>query len=216
MKYYGILQLLAGPVIFCDVQKLFSLDKEDGESRKSLEYAVDALGLEKQRDFHRALSDAWYTARIFAAIDPEIADTFTSIDCFQNPRGKKDEIHVIYPGYEKHISREFDTREEILEDREIAGSRCFLCGKNMRKKIRWFASGGKNYYCLARCPRHGWLKGKIRVKRTDQGKFFAVKTMKLVEEEEAQQVRDRKEELKKKRREKRRQERKKEKERAGR
>ena len=102
------------------MQKLFSLDKEDGESRKSLEYAVDALGLEKQRDFHRALSDAWYTARIFAAIDPEIADTFTSIDCFQNPRGKKDEIHVIYPGYEKHISREFDTREEILEDREIA------------------------------------------------------------------------------------------------
>mgnify|MGYP005783620823 CR=1 FL=1 len=215
MRYYGVLQLLKGPIVFCDVQKLFSLDKEDGESRKSLEHAVDAMGLKKQKDFHRALSDAWYTAQVFAGIDRELSDTFTSIDCFQNPREKKDEIHVIYPGYEKYISREFDSREEMMEDREITASRCFLCDKNVRKKIRWFASGGKNYYCLARCPRHGWLKGKLRTRKAEDGKYYAVKTMKLVEEEEAQTIRDRKEEIKKKRREKRRLEKKREKQQAG-
>ena len=53
MKYYGVLQLLKGPISFLDVQKLFSLDLEDGESRKSLEYAVDYLHLDKQQEFHR-------------------------------------------------------------------------------------------------------------------------------------------------------------------
>lgn len=202
MKYYGLLHLMNGPVCFCDVQKLFSLGMEDGDSRKSLEYAVDLLQVEKQKAFHRALSDAWYTAQVFARLDRELVETFTSIDCFQNPRSKKEEILVRYPGYEKLISREFPSKEELLEDKEIASSRCFLCQRNLRKKIRWFAGGGKNYYCLARCPAHGWMKGKIRIKKTDEGRFFAVKTMKMTDEAEAMAIRDRKEEIKKKRQEK--------------
>lgn len=207
MKYYGVLQLLKGPITYLDAQKLFSIGMEDGESRKSLEYAVDFLHLKKQKDFHRALADAWYTALVFAQIDDEVTDSFYSIDCYQNPQKKADEIHVVYPGYEKYISREFPSREEAMTDREITSSRCFLCEKNVRKKIRWFASGAKNYYCLAYCPVHGWMKGKIRMKRAESGNVFAVKTMKLTDEEEAQQIRDKKEEIKRKRRERRRQER---------
>ena len=94
-------------------------------------------------------------------------------------------------------------------DKEITSSRCFLCGKNVRKKIRWFANGQKNYYCLAYCPRHGWMKGKIRMKKAENGNTFAVKTMKITDEAEAQMIREKKEEIKRKRREKRRQEKKK-------
>lgn len=206
MKYYGVLQLLKGPISYLDAQKLFSLDFEDGDSRKSLEYAVDYLHLEKQKDFHRALTDAWYTALVFAQIDNEVSGSFYSIDCYQNPRKKEDEIHVVYPGYEKYISREFATKEDAMLDKEIASSRCFLCGKNVRKKVRWFASGQKNYYCLAYCPTHGWLKGKIRMKRTERGNIFAVKTMKLTDEIEAQLIRDKKDEIKRKRRVRREQE----------
>lgn len=206
MKYYGVLQLLKGPVPFFDAQKLFSLDYEDGESRKSLEYAVDFLQIEKQKNFHRALSDAWYTARIFAQIHDTVADVFYSIDSYQNPRRKEEEIHVIYPGYEKYISREFPSKEDAMMDKEVVSSRCFLCGKNVRKKVRWFANGQKNYYCLAYCPNHGWMKGKIRMKKTEKGNIFVVKTMKLTDELEAQSIRDKKEEIKRKRRERRRQE----------
>lgn len=208
MKYYGVLQLLKGPLAFLDVQKLFSLDYEDGESRKSLEYAVDFLQLEKKKDFHRALADAWYTAQVFRKIDKDIAEQFYSIDCYQNPKKKEEELHVIYPGYEKYISREFSSKEDAMLDKEITGSRCFLCGKNVRKKIRWFASGQKNYYCLAYCPRHGWLKGKIRMKKTEKGNVFAVKTMKLTDEAEALQIKEKKEEIKRKRKEKKKQEKK--------
>ena len=209
MKYYGVLQLLKGPIAFLDVQKLFSLDCEDGESRKALEYAVDFLQIEKTKDFHRALADAWYTAQVFARLQDDITDIFYSIDCYQNPQKKEEEIHVIYPGYEKYISREFPSKEDAMLDKEITSSRCFLCGKNVRKKIRWFANGQKNYYCLAYCPHHGWMKGKIRMKKAETGNVFAVKTMKLTDETEAMMIREKKEEIKRKRREKRRQEKKK-------
>ena len=85
-----------------------------------------------------------------------------------------------------------------MADKEITSSRCHLCRKNIRKKIRWFAAGQKNYYCLAYCPVHGWMKGKIRMKKTEQGRVFAVKTMKYTEE--AMEIRTKKEEIKRKRR----------------
>ena len=206
MKYHGVLHLLKGPIAYLDAQKLFSIGFEDGESRKSLEYAVDFLELEKEKDFHRALSDAWYTARVFAEIDDMIARTYYSIDCFQNPKNKEEEIRAHYPEYEKYISREFEMKEELLLDKELVSSRCCVCGRNARKKIRWFVSGQKNYYCLAKCISHGWLKGKIRVKKTDDGKVFAVKTIKLVDEDEAEMIREKKEEIKRKRRERKKQE----------
>ena len=177
MSYYGVLQLLKGPVMYLDVQKLFSIQFEDGESRKSLEYAVDYFQMDKETKFHRALADAQYTGLIMQKIDDEISDVYYSIDCYQNPKDKKDEVHVLYPRYEKYISREFDSKEEAMEDKEIVSSRCFMCKKNLRKKIRWFSSGQKNYYCLSYCPVHGWMKGRIRMKKAESGRVFAIKTL---------------------------------------
>ena len=134
MKYYGILQLLKGPIRYLDVQKLFSIDREDGDSRRSLEYAVDVLEIEKQQEFHRALADSWYTAKVLMRLRSEIVDTFYSIDCYQNPKRKEEEIKVFYPGYEKFISREFDSKEEAMADKEITSSRCHLCRKNIPKR----------------------------------------------------------------------------------
>ena len=46
---------------------------------------------------------------------------YDSIDVYQNPKTKKDEIHAVYNGYSKFISREFRTKEEAMEDRGGAG-----------------------------------------------------------------------------------------------
>ena len=205
MKYYGLLKMLPGPIRFYDVQKLFSLAYEDGKSRKSLEYASSFLQLEQQRDFHRALSDAWYTAEIFRGMFDKYVLQYYSIDCYQNPKTKEEQVYAVFDNYAKLISREFDSKEEAMKDREISAARCFLCEKNVRKKVKWFSLSPKNHCCLAYCGKHGYLKGKIRMKRTDEGKFYVVKTMKLIDEAEAEEIRSRREELKKRRREKRRQ-----------
>ena len=203
MKYYGLLSLLKGPLHYNDVQKLFAVSYEDMRSRRSLEYGIDFLKLEKDLDFHRALSDAWYTAEIFQKIDMDVVLAYDSIDVYQNPKTKKEEIHAVYNGYSKFISREFNTKEEAMADREVLATHCCLCGKSARKKLRWFSVNSKNYYCIAICPVHGYIKGKARMKRTDEGKVYVVKTIKVSSEMEAEDIRGKKDELREKRRKKR-------------
>ncbi len=202
MKYYGKLGLIEGPIPYYDVQKLFSLDFEDGKSRKSLEYGIDFLHIKKERNFHHALDDAFYTAEILKRLDQDLVERRFSIDCYQNPKERKDQIRVVFDDYEKFISREFDSKEEAMKDKDVTQSRCFLCGKNVRKKIRWFSGNSKNYYCLAYCPVHGYLKGKARMKKTDEGGIYVVKTIKLIDETGAERIREKRKGLKVKRKQK--------------
>ncbi len=203
MKYYGLLALLPGPVKYYDVQKLFSRSFEDGVSRKSLEYGVNHLHVEKLADFHRALADARYTAEILKRVDGHVRDTYYSIDCYQSPRKRSEEIHAVYDDYTKYISREFPSKEEAMGDREVVSSRCIYCNRRARKKIRWFSINSRNYYCLARCPEHGLLKGKIRMRRNDNDNFYVVKTIKAVGEDGAKQIREKQRMMRLRRRRKR-------------
>ena len=94
MKFYNLLSLIRGPIHFYDVQKLFAIQYETMKSRRALEYAADFLHLPKDEHFHQALSDAKYTADIFARIDMDVVLAYDSIDVYQNPKSKKEEIHL--------------------------------------------------------------------------------------------------------------------------
>ena len=82
---------------------------------------------------------------------------------------------------------------EPLADREVASSKCYLCRRNLRKKIRWFSPGGKHYVCLAYCEKHGYLKGKIRIRKSPAGKVYVVKTTKLISDQDAEALKARRE-----------------------
>lgn len=203
MKFYEMAPLSKGPIAFLDVQKLFSIAFEDRKSRRSLEHAVDYLQMEKDIPFHRAFGDAHYTARILAKILAEKPDTLKNLsyDVFHPPVDRKSEIKVRFDNYEKFISREFESRAEAFADREVAASKCYLCHRNLRKKIRWFTPNGKNYYCLAYCEIHGYMKGKIRVRKSSEEKVYIVKTTKMTTPEEAVLLKIRSEHVKKQQRE---------------
>lgn len=204
MKYFGMEPLGNGPIPFLDGQKLFSLAFEDGKVKRSLEFAIDYLKLKKDIPFHRALSDAAYTARVLEALPDREVFRNVSYDLFHPPVSRKEEVKVQFPTYMKYISREFATKEEAFADREVASSKCYLCCRNLRKKIKWFSSNGKQYYCLAYCEEHGFLKGKIRVRKSEEGKIYIVKTTKFITPQQAleiEQRRDHARELKKKHRE---------------
>lgn len=203
MRYYGMEPLTDKPLPFYDVQKLFSIAYEDRKTRRSLEYAIDYLGLQKDVPFHRAYSDAYYTAVIFASIREEQVLKNLSYDVFCPPRSKKDEVFTVFDNYAKYISREFDDKSQIAQDREIMSSKCYLCHKNLKKKIRWFTPNGKHYYCVANCDKHGPMKFKIRIRKSMGQKYYAVKTMKYVAPEEADLVFQRREHTKELRKHKR-------------
>lgn len=182
MEYYHMPPLGEGPIAFYDVQKLFSLAYEDGKSRKSLEYAVDFLGIEKDIPFHRAFSDAYYTAKVFARLRDEKVLQYVSYDTYRAPRTKEQEVQVVFDTYAKYISREFDNKIQLMADKEVISTRCYLCNKAARKKIRWFSANGKNYFCAAYCEQHGYLRAKLRIRKDCNRKLYAVKTTKHIDE----------------------------------
>ncbi len=202
MRFYGMDPLAGGPIAYLDVQKLFSIAFEDGKSRKALEHAVDFLQMDKDIPFHRAFSDAHYTAKVLVCIlegKPRTLENL-SYDVFHPPADRKSEIKVRFDNYEKYISREFSGKAEAFADREVVASKCYLCCCNLRKKIRWFSPNGRNYYCLAHCPKHGYLKGKIRVRKSMEEKVYIVKTTRLISPEEAAGLKKRSENIRKQQR----------------
>ena len=192
MKYYQMPPLADRPIAFYDVQKLFSIAHEDGKARRSLEHAIDFLNLEKDIPFHRAFSDAYYTAKVFAKLADEKVLRNVSYDVYHAPLSKEDEIHIIFDTYAKHIFREFDSKTRLIADREISGIKCYLCGKNLRKKqIPWFSPNRKNYSCVGYCEKHGYIKAKLRVRKDCNEKLYAVKTIKCITKEDFEALKER-------------------------
>lgn len=194
LEFHNMTPLSDKPIPYLDAQKLFSIAYEDRKTRRALEHAVDFLKLEKDIPFHRAFSDAYYTAKVFAHIvqeKPELLQN-VSFDVYHAPKCREDEVKVQFDTYAKFVSRAFPDKTALFADREVSSSKCYLCHRNLRKKIKWFTPNGRHYYCLAYCEKHGYLKGKIRVRKTDEGMLYVVKTTKLISDEMAEDLRKRK------------------------
>ncbi len=188
MKYHGLEPFDTRPFPYLDVQKLFSIAFEDRKVRRSLEYAVEYLKIPVDIPFHRAFSDAYYTAKVMALIeDPDVFSNY-SFDTYHIPTSRKDEVSVLFHDYAKYISRGFDDKTDAMQDREVISTRCYVCKKNARRRINWFSPNGKHFYSVSQCEKHGYMKGKIRLKKSETGKIYVVKTQKLISEEEMEQI----------------------------
>lgn len=193
LSYYDIPSPFPFPLLYFDIQKIFSIVYEDRKSRRSLEYAVDFLHLEKNIPFHSALSDALYTALIMEHLTEQQIQENSSVDYFRTPDTRKQEIYLQYNTYVKYISRPFESKNHAMKDRVVTSTACYLCHKNIQKKIRWFSVGSSNYCCLAYCARHGYMKGKIRLRQRSDGLYYAIKTTKLISDEDAYALHEKKE-----------------------
>ena len=203
MKYHDMTPLALRPFPYLDVQKLFSIAyDEDRKVRRSLEYAVEYLQIEQDIPFHRAFSDAYYTAKVMEAMEDVSVFENYSYDVFHVPKSRKDEVKVLFHDYAKYISKEFEDKNEAMQDREVISTKCYLCKKNLRKKIRWFAANPKHFYSVSVCDKHGYMKGKIRLKKSENG-VYVVKTQKFISEEEVDEIVAKREHIRQMRREKR-------------
>jgi inhibitor of KinA sporulation pathway (predicted exonuclease) len=205
MNYYGQLRLLPGPFHYYDVQKLFSIAFEDGRTCRALNYAADLLRLDEEEEFHSAMADAKYAAEVFRRIPKELLPENDSLNVYQNPKSKTEEIHTVYNQYSLYISREFATKEEAMHDPEVRSVYCSKCGKKARRKIQWFAAGSQKYVCLALCPVHGLLQGVIRMRKSESGAVYVKKIVAPCTEAQAELIRRRRDALREKRRRRRRQ-----------
>lgn len=203
MAYFQIGKTLETPLFYYNIQKLYSIRYGDGKSCVSLQNAVDALNIDTVIPFHRADADTYYTAMIMRILNMDEGKKNISIDYYHAPASHKEEIYLTFDNYSKYVSRTFDTKEEIMADKGVTTTSCYLCRKNIKKKIRWFSYNNRTYYSLMYCNIHGWVKGKIRIKKTDEGKLFAIKTLKITDEDGAEKICQRQEEVRERRRHKR-------------
>lgn len=198
LVYYQMKNPFPVPLFYYDVQKLFGLFYA-GDRRVSLDTAVEQMGLAKDRQFHRALDDAYYTGRVLAQMDAAQIEPYVSLDYYRVPENKEEEIHLVFPNYSKYVSQVYPDKEAAMADKTVTEMKCYRCRRILRKKVRWFTPNQKIYYGLAICPEHGYLKGKIRIKKADDDQIYIVKTLKLTDEAGAQKIMERKDEVRKKR-----------------
>ena len=199
LDFYGMPLLSDRPIAFYDVQKLYSLAYDDGKSRKALEAAVDEIRIPKDIPFHRALADAEYTAKIFRTFGEKTL-TKISFDTYVTPKTKKQEIRIVFDTYAKYISREFLNKEGILKNVDIMSTKCYICKKNIRMKVKWFTPNGKHYYSAAFCDKHGFMKAKVRIKKAENGNLFVVKTCRFISNEDVEEMKKKQHKIKKRQR----------------
>ena len=190
MDYYRMEPLSKGPLKYYDIQKLYSLACEDGKARLSLSHVVENEQLlDEKVEFHRALGDAYYTARIFQKIQSTELLKRISFDTYRVPENKKEQILWKFDNYTKFISEGYEEKAKMLANKSISCVRCIYCDKALRKKIRWYSpNNGKHYYTVAKCGEHGLMKGKIRVRKSKDDKYYVIKTVKSIQEEEAELI----------------------------
>ena len=203
MKFFGYERILDFPLFYYDLQKIFSLCYEDGKNKRNLTSAVEFLNINGNKEFHRALSDAYYTAKVMQKMDFEKFKKRVSIDTYYYPRIKEEEIFVSFGDYNKRISREMWSKTELFEDDDFNNICCSKCNKKVKVLIDWFSDSGKTYYSLGKCRKHGYVKGRIRVKKIDRLSFFVIKILKNTDKDGARKIVEKQNSIREKRREKR-------------
>lgn len=201
MEFYGVKIPFEKPLLYYDIQKLYGIVKKDGKEKLSLDHAVEELGVEQNRPFHQALDDAYYTGMILRHMDICLWEPYVSMDYYRVPETEEEQVVLRFPTYFKFVSRTFETKEDAIGDKTVADLICPHCRRMLRKKVRWFSLNQKQYFCLGVCPQHGFVRGKIRMKKAENGRIYVVKTMKATDEAGAQGVFRKKEEQRKKRHE---------------
>ncbi len=190
MKYFGVENNFPFPFTYYDLQKLYSKLYSDGKTRRSLKTAIEELGFNEDAEYHSAINDAVYTARIFSNMDFGSVSIYESIDNYRIPASRKEEIYMNFGTYEKYISKGFKTRDKAAEDRTARSCKCYICKSPMKRRIKWFSTSSKNYYAVFVCEEHGLFKGRMKVKQSDNGQYYDVRILKHTDEDGVNKVID--------------------------
>ena len=200
LDYYRIPYNFPKPLLYYDLQKLYSIAHLDGKKRPALQEAVEQMQLPQDRPFHAAFDDAWYTAQIMRHMNLKPVLEYQSVDYYHLPATREEEIHLKFSTYQKYVSRVFPNKEEAMKDHEVRSMCCNQCGLPVLPRYTWFSgTGGNMYYALVQCPRHGFIKGKIRIRRAPGDQIYTVKTIKAASAEDVERLKERKENIREKR-----------------
>ena len=168
----------------------------------------DVMELQRNMKYYGKLSllkgpVTYYDVQKLFAIRYEENDERRALEFAADKMGveKKMDFHrALGDAYDKYVSREFYSREKAMKDREVTSTKCPLCHNPAKRKIRWFMNNSKVYYSVSLCQEHGFVLGKIRIRRTEDNKYYVIKKLTNVTDEEADEIRQKRDAHRAKRR----------------
>lgn len=191
LDYFGVRYKMDYPLYYYDVQQLYSEAFEEEHRVRNLEYAVGELKIPQGENFHRAISDARYTAQVFEKINPKLVKKYPALDLYCYPGSDEEPICVHYPEYRMTVSRTCSSREEVRGEKEMLHLYCCICGRRAKKLVPWFtenSGSAKVYRSAVVCRVHGYLKGRLVIKNPAPAEYFGIQTISLSTEAESIQL----------------------------
>lgn len=195
LDYFHVSYQLEYPLYYYDVQQLYSIAFDGMKGLRSLEYAVRALVLPIERPFHGALYDAEYTAEVFCQINPGLVSRYPALDIYRYPGKDEKEIIVQYPESRMIVSPTRDTKVDVKQEKQMYHLCCAICDRRLKKIMPWFTGNmcgrARTYYTLGHCKLHGYMKGKLFIKKPEPTKYFGIQMVQQVSEEAAGELKQR-------------------------
>lgn len=194
MNHFGVANHFPKPLLFLDLQKIYSMEYQDGKVRSSLQHVVEELKIpETKGDYHRAISDARYTAAVAQKLDFEQYGKYKSVDLYRIPDSVEDEFHLNFGTYEKYVSHGVEDHEQCAQDKKLRIVKCYVCQKKAKARTPWFSDNQGRYFGVFECTEHGLIKGRYRVKQdSETGLYYGIRILKQTDREGADAVVERK------------------------
>ena len=183
LTYHKVENPFPFPFKYYDIQEIFS--HVNNESRTyTLNYATIFYRLSGKADFHAAINDARYTAKVMEKLDmSEHLDLYT-YDLYRIANTREEEWGYGLDGVYRHYGRGFVRKEELYAARDIYDFACPVCRKSLFVTRDWSKPFVKSSFCLGRCIEHGPVMGRLMVKKNDMDRYYVIRIEKIIDEDE--------------------------------
>lgn len=171
LDYHGFSPNLGVRVL--DVQRAFTDLIEPGEGQRNVEYALDLLKLPKNEPFHKALSDARYTARVLTRL-LQFAQEDGKTNFFESYSYNPD--MSLKSSQFLPVAEKFEDVETFLK---ALAPTCPHCGSPLAESKPWELQG-KNRKALFACTEHGEVAARCRTRKGQEGKWLSTVSLQIL------------------------------------
>lgn len=168
-----------------DLQRIYSRQREGGaEKQRSLEFAMDALGVEQTLPAHDALNDAYFTALVARCLD-------TPAGVRDYGERKEQSLYDKTFGDADIGEEGFASVEGILSSELARAGLCPLCNTALSEVGKVLHGRGHRYRTLCHCAEHGDLFLTLKVMPNHNGTFRLRRTLCVADPAECELYRKR-------------------------
>lgn len=153
---------------FYNLQMIFCAQTENLNKQYSLAYAAEYFGITLDKPLHDALTDAYYTALVCAALDMEKGIRGYRAMVFKDNTIPEHMKNIRY----KQNYRAIASYDKLLDATRIKFPQCPECGVLLEKK-QTVQNGIFSLLTIGECPKHGGFAEMLKVHKTPEENFGA-------------------------------------------